>query len=418
MLGMYKKYIKIKQNISCLYKGYDIEKIMSIDIADSVYGNDGFLKIKNLAVAFLCKEINLPSESTSSVLFSMGPYGGRRDYYEIMEYARVGVRSDYIDLKDIRWRPSFNLKNLITSLYFIFRSEVDLGFTIKLILACKMSHYKNTIDYIENNNFNNAYKKYCSFCSALAYEAILDQYYRKRGVTTYTLQHGLYFIFKNPPVDAIAYENMISDNLLCWGGFTKDEFIKFGISESRLKIAGYPRPVKTLKPYCIGGEKINILLLCARNKFDQNNQEMLAIVHEFAQQFQFPVQVIIKTHPSLDQSEYKKIAQDYGFGFSEQGTIKNLISDGKFDFAIAYNSTAYVDSYLNNLIALHYDDADRENDAEVMDDRFSTAQELKEKIQKFVPLVEKTETWESVSKKLHYLVGCGVNKYAEYLHVE
>lgn len=413
----YQSYQEVKSHLAHSYKGYDMAKIMSFDMVYRAYGNR-FSLIRDFFSAFLCKKIQFPKQNNHPILFTMGDYGGRKDYYEILNFARSEVPSDFVDVFHARLGISMSVSNFLSSLFLALKSKASLTLAAKLSFAFKICHYRNTIDYIELQKVRVEYKKYCSFCSAHAYEAILDEFFRQRHAPTYTLQHGLYFLFKTPPIDVIAYENMISDNLLCWGEFTKDEFIKFGIPSVRINVAGYPRSTTSLKPYQVQSEQLNILLLCARNKFDQNNESIIKLCHEFVQQYPGTVQLTLKTHPSLNQTRYKQLSQNYGFTFSEGHTIQGLITSGGFDFAIAYNSTAYVDSYLNNLIALHYQDAERENDAEVLNDCFSDADELKAKIETFIPRANQAETWDEIASRLAYLVGCGINRYAEYLDVK
>ncbi|HEY0924869.1 hypothetical protein [Rheinheimera pacifica] len=408
------EYKFIKESMAHRYKGFDMMNIMSFDIICRTYGNDISL-FRDFVASFLCKKINLPKKKSHDVLFSMGNYGRRKDYYEILEFARSSVAGDYIDISDAKWGISINIKNFFTSLSSVFKLKSSLSVTGKLSIAFMLSHYKNTIDYIERQAKEVEYNKFCSFCSAHAYEAILDEFFRLKKIPTYTLQHGLYFLFKKPPIDIIAYENMISDKLLCWGQFTKDEFVKFGIPRDRIDIVGYPRSIKDLKPYRIDDQKLSLLFLCARSKFDQTNKDIMKLCHEFIKLYPGTVKLTVKTHPSLDQLQYKQISQSYGFTFSEGQTIQSLITNGGYDFAIAYNSTAYVDSYLNNLIALHYQDAERENDAEVLDDKFSNADELMTKINAFIRLADKNEAWIDISNRLSYLVGYGINRYTEIL---
>ena len=73
-------------------------------------------------------------------------------------------------------------------------------------------------------------------------ENLLTQFFKLRNIPTYSLQEGVYFIFKkNPPLDSVQYENFETDNLLCWGQFSIDEDVSYGISPRKLRLAGYPK---------------------------------------------------------------------------------------------------------------------------------------------------------------------------------
>lgn len=406
------EYKKLKEQLSKKYKNYDLAEILSLDLIQIVFGVKRSL-LSAIYQSLFCKKIDLPKKQKNKILFSMGDYAGRKDYYEILNYVKNDIEHDFIDVfhsgKKIHLR--FVL-NFIFSLSFLFKSKLEIKLIDKVILYFRVVHIKNTIDYLEKQHAS--YEKVCTFCSAHAYEAIVDNYFRKRNTTTYTLQHGVYFQFKKPVVDQIAYENMISDHLLCWGDFTKNELVKYGIPSEKLLVSGYPRKSISLRPYKIDKEELKILFLCSRLKYDDKNKVIMNILHEYARLSNS--KVIVKTHPALNQSEYKALADEFGFEFSEDETIQELIVHGGFDFSIAYNSTAYIDSYINNLISFHYQDVDRENDAEVLGDSFSNAEELSLKIQKFIPKADKVEVWDEVLRRLNYLVGFEINRYKEYLN--
>lgn len=414
---LFNQYKGIKSALDITHKGYDLSKVISYDLISTVYGNRIFL-LKDFIQIFFAKKI-LFTPQLSHILFSLGPYA-RNEHYEILNYARKGVGGDFCDLNSAKLSFFFSIRNSINPIRKIFFSndiKVKLPIKSKLSIALKLTHYCNTIDYLEQNNHQFTYLKFCSFCSALPYEAVLDQYFNKRMTTTYTLQHGLNFLYNNPPIDVINYENMISDRYLCWGEATKDDFIRYGIPEEKLIVTGYPRKIKPLKPYIVGN-RIKLLVLCARRRYDTNNKAMLKVIQEYIETVNSNASVSIKTHPSLEQNEYRELAERSAFEMIEGKTIQQLFENGSYDFAISYNSTSYFDAYINNCISLHYNDADRENNVSVLDDSFDSKENLAIVLERLSKASNKNETWETIQQRLNYIVGYGINNYSDILTVK
>ena len=85
-------------------------------------------------------------------------------------------------------------------------------------------------------------------------------YFSKKQIETYSLQHGVYFIYKkSKPIDMLLYKNFIAHKHLCWGDYTKKEFSSYGIKESQLLIAGYPRPTNEININISEGNKCIVI---------------------------------------------------------------------------------------------------------------------------------------------------------------
>ncbi|CAM4016905.1 hypothetical protein [Arcobacter cloacae] len=407
MKELFDKYQKIKQNLKFDYKNYPIENIMSIDIVSLTYNKRTF-RLKELAWLFMTQKVFINTDK--KILFSMGPYR-RKDYYELLDFVRQDINSNLIDFSKIKRSFKFSFKNIFISFKHIFTKKISLSFKSKLSLFCSMTYILNIIDDLEKNKLSKNLEKFCSFCSTHNYEAILDYYFQKNGVTTYTLQHGLYFIMNSYPIDVIAYEHMPADKLLCWGQYTKDEFIKYGISENRIEVTGYPRNIKKLNEKKV--DNLKILVLFARVQYNENNLKIVELLKELSKSIK--IEVEFKLHPSLNHSLYENLAKENGFYMSENKTIQELITTNNYSLSIVYNSTAYYDSYINNCITLRYKDIDADNSIDVWDDSFSNIEELKSKIEFFKEKNNEQDFWDETEKKLEYILGFGTNKYKEIL---
>lgn len=410
MKSLFDKYIKIKKDLSYDYKNYPIEKIMSLNIIEQVY-NRYELKIKYFAWLFITQKINISTDK--KVLFSMGPYR-RKDYYELLDFVRTDIDSDLVDFSKIKKTFKFSPKNIFISFLHIFIKKIDLPFQKRLALFCSMTNILNIIDDLEKNKVPANLQNFCSFCSSHRHESILDYYFQKNKIYTYTLQHGLYFIMDNYPIDVIAYEHMPADKFLCWGQYTKDEFTKFGIPENRITVSGYPR--KIAKLYSKETNKLKILILFARIQHHENNLKIIELLKELSKSAKMDIE--FKLHPSLDYNFYENIAKENGFKMSENKTIQELINTNNYTLSIVYNSTAYYDSYINNCISLRYKDIDADKSINVWNDGFSNIEELKEKIEYFKEKNSEQNFWDETEQKLEYILGFNINKYKEILDVK
>ncbi|WP_205939276.1 hypothetical protein, partial [Pectobacterium actinidiae] len=387
--------------------GYPIEKILSVEIASIAYGMRKF-RLRILWGFFSSRKIVFPELRENDVLYSMGNYN-RTDYYELLGYVRQHVPGNIVDVNKSKRTIKLSLSNVFTALTHVFKKGKGIKLQEKIMLAISYTYIMNYIDDIEKNT-NSLPGAYVSFCSSHINEAVIDLYFQQRYIPTFTLQHGLYFIFKNSPIDAISYENFISKKLLCWGEYTKMEFLRYGISKERLVVAGYPGLVKPLHlKYSEKGE-FRLLILLSRYSFHKNNIKILEMVSDLKEKIS-GMKVFVKMHPSLNKSDYKTLFDNYCFIECENKTISSLLESSHFDMTISYNSTAYYDSYLNNCVSLRYIDRDFDGSISVMDDSFNDSVTLLEKLEFFRNEMTLKSFWEDVERRLEFIVGYKINNY-------
>ncbi|MFJ5347543.1 hypothetical protein [Pectobacterium parvum] len=411
---MYKKYLKNRKEMSLIYNGYDLSNIMSFDIACLSYGQKKSFR-KHLTNIFFAQKISIPLFN-DDILFSMGPYGKRVDYNEIIHHAMSEV--DIKNIFKVEEKPKleflFSLKGFKFTILEFFKRKIDLPIKSKLILFLTMLHYINTIELLQKESISWKYKKYCSFCSSLPLEAIIDNYFRLHNVTTYTLQHAIYSFPNTPQIDIVTLDNMPSDYILCWGKYTKDEFLRYGnIPPAKIKISGYPHPIKNLSPYEIKG-RCRILFLCSRKIYSDENIKIIRIISSCLNEID--IDVTIKPHPGLDIEEYRKISDSFGLKFYESSSVSDALNSKKFDIVITYNSTAYYDAYMNNIIALKYKNDRNEMNFNIMEnDSFSSKAELLAQLKIIIEESNNENTWINIKNKLHYATGYGINNYSDSL---
>jgi len=405
-----KKYLAEKKILKYNLKGYDLDQIMALDLISEVYNIDSF-KLKTLRFCFLSYKLDALSNANPNLkLFSIGKYP-RKDYYEILNYVSSQV-SDFflLDFNKIKLKISINSFNLFFAFKHVFKNST-LSFKSKLFLSSQLSFYLNIITELEK--INPVYSKYCAFSSVHQLEAILTCFFKKKKTLTYSLQHGVYYVFKkNIPLDLIAYENFISDNHFCWGQYSKDEFIKYGIAEDSLLIGGYPRhyTVKAI-PSILDGK--NCVVLLARYSLEKTNMKLLELLKRFSKEKN--IKISLKLHPSLKHSDYMKICESQNWELvDELFTISDLFTKCDFGFSIAVNTAAYYESYMNYVPSLRFNDETFEDALGVNNDTFNTHENLKLAYNNipFDNEMKLKEYFETSNIKLKYIMGLGINKYS------
>lgn len=404
-------YKKVKNKICMKYKGYALEKILALDLIVLVYSKRN-LNYKDFTFFFRSISLSKISKSNkNATMFSMGQYGGRKDYYEIWDFVKNCV-SNLSEL-DFTYAPKkirFRLSNLITAFKCISLARKDLSIQGVIILASKLTYYLNIIDEVEK--LNPLAKKYCAFSSVLPLEAILTSYFKLQGTPTYSLQHGLYFVFKeNVLIDSLAYENLISDYHFCWGKYTKDEFQKYGINTGSLIIGGYPRAVNRKKrPVMLN--KNNCVVLFSRQAFHDTNLHLIELLRGFSEKFK--VKFYFKLHPTLTWDYYKKIADDMGWEIiPKEKTINELFNHNEFGWAIAINTAAYYEAYLNYIPCLRFNDGSFEDSIDISKDCFNNNVGLNYAFQN-IPFDDENDLntfFDRTDDKLKYTMGLNQNNY-------
>ncbi|MBN3050473.1 hypothetical protein H4F45_03015 [Pectobacterium brasiliense] len=407
---MYKKFLLNKEKLFCLYKGYDLASILSFDIAFLVYGNSRSLW-REIIKIFLAKDIR-PPKTTDNILFSMGPYN-RKDYDEILDYVmlQVGIKERF-DIGMCKYKFKISFKGVIFSFKNIFFNHLILSFKVRLLLFFRMIHYINSIELLNNMEKEWGYNNYCSFCSADPFECILDSYFRLNKIKTYTLQHGLYVFSNSPQIDIIAFDNMVSDHILCWGEYTKNEFLKYGLPSDKIIVAGYPRSTQKLTPYVIPITP-RILFLCARKIYDNENIKIMNILAEVKNEIN--IEVSVKTHPSLNSKKYKFLCEELELSFYDMDTVSKALASGDYDVIVTYNSSAYYDAYIGNRVVLKFVDDMNEILVDISNDTFSSSTEFINKLQLLTKLSASQIFWDNNADKLSHTVGVGINNYKDIL---
>lgn len=414
-MDKFEKYKNLKSQLLGTYRGYPLAEILAVKIAAIPYEKTNY-RFVDLIKLFRVRKVELPAFDTKKTIFSIGEYN-RQDYYQLLDYVRNNIDSYVIDLAKTRFTYRLNVRTIFFSFQRIWQcyKHSELSLRDKIHLFYDLTYHINTIEHLEKIDINREQiSNFCAFCSNLSGEAELNYFFKKHDIPTYTLQHGLWFLYSSPqPIDALVYDNLLADKLLCWGEYTREQFSNAGIDSESICVTGYPRAhFSALKVR--NNHSNRILILFARNSYDNNNKKIIDMVSTLKDEYVFEY----KLHPSLDKDEYSSILSKIGCIEAEDKTISELLSKVGYLCTITYNSTAYYDSYVNNCTSLRFIDENADNSISVMDDGFRNILELKQLLSSAPNNARRSDYWECVSERLSFILGFNINRYKYFLRGE
>ena len=397
----------IIHQINSDYKGYNLQKILGIEVGLILLKGEKF-SLKSIFKIFLSFSFKT-LESNCDSFFILGKHG-RKDYKEIVDYVAAQLDESECCLFDFNETP---LKvNLSASNIFNFLKTIihlrGLSWSNKLLLASKICFYKNNIDALEAVEFS---KERCKnavlFSSVHPWEAMFLYYFSKKKIETFSLQHGVYFIYKkSKPIDMLLYKNFIAHKHLCWGYYTKKEFSSYGINESQLLIAGYPRPTNQINIKISEGKKCLVFL--GRKELNQSNINLLNVLIDFIKDNKGYC-FYLKLHPSSNSSDFDKYINDENFFIlNNDKTLSEILSIDIYNYSICVYTTAYYEMFLKGLIAFRFHDDSSELSEGIQNDIFYDTLGLRE-------LFNSEVKKELVDEKLKYIIGYNINNYKKIL---
>lgn len=350
------RYKSLKEKFNFVYEGICLNRVLALPIWFVANGGYNF-SWKRIALAFLAIDVKKMkfNPQRNTILSTYGRYV-RKDHLELYNTVlkRLDEEASYNNSLTFGWKLSVHPIVICQVLKFVFINLRDTSLSLwskwKLIIEC--IHYCNIIEELKYMDFTGVQKYLCQ-CSVLDLENLLTQFFKLRNIPTYSLQEGVYFIFKkNPPLDSIQYENFETDNLLCWGQFSVDEYISYGISPKRLSLAGYPKKVElhTMKK---DNSYKKCMVLIARDSFQATNMKLLEMLSKVS----FNCCFELKLHPSCDLSYYSEYARTcHMHVIPKDATIDECLNNIEYDFSIAINTTAYYEALMRGLPCLRFYD--------------------------------------------------------------
>ena len=349
------------------------------------------------------------------VLFTNSNYG--KDHRKLLDSIVDEVDKAVVITKTSR-RVKFkhNIRNVIVSFWQIFtKHKINTSFITQLFFFSKLVYYKNFIDELEKINYKINIKSYVSFLSCLTDDSIYCQFFKKRGVLTYCIQHGAYASeheYKNKiPMDVVNIENFQADYMLGWGVSIRSSMINQGFLNEQFILAGNPK-YKDIKNISLQKPDFEKVVIClARDFYLNENIQLLEIASKLKL---FGIKVFVKFHPRSSIEKYADvITKNNLFALEPSISLTETIDQYQIDFAIVYNSTVYYEFYILGMIPFRF----ILNESDILfglDDGFTNIEGLINKIEEF-KLLNYTELSVNASAMVSRFSALGINNYKKIL---
>lgn len=233
-----------------------------------------------------------------------------------------------------------NLKKLFGRYYYLFIARTYQRYK-------QISYFKKVIDKLEPTG-------YVAFCSsAFGEESIITLLCKKRGIPTFSLQHGLIVNYHKYSPQEILNENILADYTLLWGKITYDVQKKY-INPDRLIIIGNPKYVKKKRQK----KKKNLmkrgLILFPVTGNDKTKKELIGIIKEIVKKYP-KMEFFISIHPFDNLEDYKKNIIGKNVYFVKRGENIDEFFE-KIDFVILHNTTLAIEALNYSIPIFRYND--------------------------------------------------------------
>lgn len=347
------KYIDLLENIIIDdLKDYDLANILYNDIGFSFDMNYSFI-IKNIFKMLFTNYLKIIKKGTDKEVLLFTYVYNRKDHDTYWEHFK-GIVEDYqeIIITYSRSSISFNknfLKNLIKYIY-IFNELKDINYvksriwlSLQIFNAIKI---KKSLDKI-NCKCGILY----TFFDGGFEGNIMSQYFKKKGATTVTLQHGQ-CLFRDKNRDRVNQSiilNFISDYCLCKGKFAKKQFLEAGVSPNRVLPLGNLDSVKKINSSFLKEKEIkNVMCIFLDTPsypfYDFSTEELISVANKYSEKFSF--RYYVKPHPADIKKTYNKfINNNFCLGILNNNFSLEEI-DKMVDFSIFHASAIYTDMLL------------------------------------------------------------------------
>jgi hypothetical protein len=408
----------LQKKITVDHNGYKIEKLAEPFLNVLVYRKTSALSLYIVALKkllFIPNFEKLPAINAKT--FFTFPALRRKDCLEIWNYVLDQTENKFaFRLSGLGKKFRFSYDRLSKAIR-ITKQISELNFSGKVYLTAAIYNHLLMIDDLEKN-MKASIEKYVSFSCVMGIEHLMTQYFKKRGVPTYNLQHGVTFIYEKNLVDELEYHNIISDYHLAWGSYTRDELLKNGFAQDQVLTAGYPRKKLGIALKAPKGK--NCLVFLSRKDFNAANLELLEKLAAFQDITKEDFHFRFKLHPSLNEQEYKEIIRkDYkNANFSVvcgNNTLQEILSGSDVDFCIVVNSTAYYECYMFGIPTLRFVHAQFDMSHPLNQDSFTDAKDFQDLLQKLYGDFDQHFVSEHIYQELDYVLGLTNNEYAQIL---
>jgi hypothetical protein len=409
-------YLSLKKEYNFTRNGVKFDKVLAVQLIQVVYR---FVQLDRLKLKetrrLLYKTLDVsPLADAFKAHKIISTYIlERRDYIELLDSYFLGCADcKRIFLPALIYKTKISPRNIFSVFSFVFLKHHSGTSKEKLYIACYLVYYLNILNTLGSafESINLEGKKYTPFNSSFDIETLLVQFFRGRGVETFHVSHGLSYIKYNnyTGFDAVNGENITAGQILVWGKTSRADLIEnYGRDTDEIIVAGNPK-----YPY----KKINIrndfkkgIIFLGAAIYDEENINIIVLAGSMASRY--GMHFSIKAHPYSNISLLRETALANGMTLlPQEKTIVEILQSGEYDFAIAYNTTAYFEAMYYNMICFRY--AVNENgEFKGLDDKFYDEPSFNEKLQRFRKL-DTNKLNEDIEQVLIDNLGMGINNYS------
>ena len=209
-------------------------------------------------------------------------------------------------------------------------------------------------------------------------ENLFIQYGNKLGVSTATLQHGIYArtIDDNDLRHFMhIFPNLTADKIFMWGEQQKEIAIHSGVNPEKIVVTGHPRYIHASKVRKLHNKIIGVCLDGYTERFWKSNIQIINLCNRFCKEFDY--KYIVKIHPTDNEKRYQEYYDcDYYIGIADKN---QAVSDfaSKVEFSVVGFSSIYYELMFLGISVFRYDDHCEFNTYEGVDDfNFETYDQL------------------------------------------
>lgn len=409
-MSVYQKYRALMKAMEFSFQGVEL----SHPIAPLLWGvanGEKVFSLKHLGKLFLSLDVSKMKVPEGCSFISTFIDGYRKDHYDLYNSVierltkKPAVTYLYELPKKVALYPLLTVKTFI--IVFCKLSSQEVSFLDKIHFAVEISYLIHTIKELDKMDFSSVHRYLC-MSHVFSMENLLAQYLKKQGITTFSLEEGIFFIYRNTiPLVCISYELFVADHLLCWGSYTKDEFTAYGIDPKRISVAGYPKQ-SSLLPMKQDNKYRKCLVMLAGPIFGDVNVKLLELLDNIRDDYD----ITLKSHPA-NFNIMRSYAIEHNILIEPKSkTISSCFLSGEYDFCIAVNTTAYYESWMSGLPCIRYYD-DRFDSFYGFDDHFSNIDEFSALVDEYRNNPKSTD---EVKEMLEYSIGFGVDNYDDIIN--
>lgn len=319
------------------------------------------------------------------VLFFSHNHADRKDYIQLMEDVHTKI-DDSVCLTGLRTKKHLAIrKESFQNLFFLRKwkkkiSKIEEDPLVQVLLLEKVSMGYRWMKYLERNHKHiKEIKGLITIFDAREYENIFAQYCKTKDIKTSTLEHGFfpapYYIDSANYYLGMPYLGFVSDEFWAWGEVERNNAIIGGLTELQAVSVGYPKNIVKVEKRQSSNKKIGVILDGGSSSVDLNIR-MLKVVLDFARISGFGV--ILKPHPR-DATDYKEKIHSDEFGLLIEFNHEPIETFASYvEFAVCFNSSAYIDLLCLGVPIYRFYDSIRENAYYFLndDDCFKNSEEL------------------------------------------